>query len=115
MGKAWLYVGLTSFFELIWIYGFNVASHWWEWLLIIIFIGLDLHFLSKACEKLPTGTVYAIFAAIGTMGTTLMDILIFNQVVSIGKLFFIFILIIGVIGLKVSDTIEENKRTKEVI
>lgn len=115
MGRAWLYVGLTSFFELIWIYGFNVASHWWHWLLIVTFIGLDLYFLSKACEKLPTGTVYAIFAAIGTMGTTLMDILLFNQVVSIGKLLFILILIVGVIGLKVADSVEEHKRAKEVI
>lgn len=115
MSKAWLYVGLTCFFELVWIYGFNVAAHWWQWLLIVTFIGLDLHFLSKACEQLPTGTVYAIFAAIGTMGTTLMDILIFNRDISVGKLLFTFILIVGVIGLKVSDTLEERKRAREVM
>jgi len=49
------------------------------------------------------------------MGTTLMDILLFNQVVSIGKLLFILILIVGVIGLKVADSVEEHKRAKEVI
>lgn len=115
MGKAWLCVGLTSFFELVWIYGFNVASEWWHWLLIIIFIGLDLHYLSKACEELPTGTVYAIFAAIGTVGTTLMDIFLFNQHISVEKLLFIIILIVGVVGLKISDSIEEKKRLREVI
>ncbi len=115
MGKAWVYVGLTSFFELVWIYGFNMASIWWHWIFIVIFIGFDLHFLSKACEKLPTGTVYAIFAAIGTTGTTLMDIFLFNQEISIGKLLFILILIVGVIGLKISDTIEGKNHLRGVM
>ena len=115
MGKAWVYVGLTSFFELVWIYGFNMASIWWHWIFIVIFIGFDLHFLSKACEKLPTGTVYAIFAAIGTTGTTIMDIFLFNQEISIGKLLFILILIVGVIGLKISDTIEEKNHLRGVM
>ncbi len=68
-----MYVGLTSLFELFWIFGFNVANSWWHWIIIVSIIAIDFHFLSKACEKLPTGTVYAIFAGAGaafcTFGT----------------------------------------------
>ncbi|WP_246830703.1 SMR family transporter, partial [Nosocomiicoccus sp. HMSC059G07] len=59
MNKAWIYVFLTSFFELVWIYGFNVATTWWHWAILVPIIILDFLILSKACESLPTGTVYA--------------------------------------------------------
>jgi len=72
--KGWLYVALTSFFELVWIYLFNVASAWWHWIFILFFIVIDFHFLTIACQRIPTGSVYAIFAAVGTLGTALMDI-----------------------------------------
>ncbi|CAM3142889.1 multidrug efflux SMR transporter [Filibacter tadaridae] len=109
MNKAWFAVGMTSFFELVWIYGFNTASEWWHWIFIIGFIILDFHFLTIACETLPTGTVYAIFAGIGTIGTSLMDVLLFGGSLSGGKVFFIVVLVIGVIGLKLADDNEEKK------
>ena len=109
MNKGWIYVGLTSFFELVWILGFNIASVWWHWIFIVGFIFVDFYFLTKACEMLPTGTVYAIFAAIGTLGTSLMDVFIFNETINAGKIFFIVILIIGVAGLKMADSLEEQK------
>lgn len=112
MKKAWLYVAATSFFELVWIFGFNVASVWWHWIPIILFILVDFHYLSKACAELPTGTVYAIFAAIGTIGTALMDVFFFGQTLSGGKIFFITILVIGVIGLKLADGQDEKTAVK---
>lgn len=115
MEKKWLYVGLTSFFELVWLYGFNVASSWWHWIFIVIFIFIDFHFLTKACEELPTGTVYAIFAGIGTVGTALMDVYIFGGSLSIGKIFFILVLVVGVIGLNLADKIEEEKKQKGIV
>lgn len=114
MSKGWIYVGLTSLFELIWIYGFNVADAWWHWTFIIAFIIIDFYFLTKACELLPTGTVYAFFAGVGTLGTTLMDVFIFNETINLGKIIFIIILIAGVIGLKMADSMEEKKIAEEV-
>lgn len=112
MKKAWLYVGITSFFELTWIFGFNVASTWWHWIIIVALIIVDFHYLAKACEGLPTGTVYAVFAGVGTVGTTLMDVWLFDQQLGAGKLLFIFILVIGVIGLQMADTLDEKRKVK---
>ncbi|CAM4427184.1 hypothetical protein GNQ08_14175 [Paenibacillus macerans] len=61
MNKGWIFVLLTSLFELIWVFGFNVADTWWHWGIIIVVILIDMQFLAKACESLPTGTVYAVF------------------------------------------------------
>lgn len=115
MEKKWLYVALTSFFELVWIYGFNVASSWWHWIFIVIFIFIDFHYLTKACQELPTGTVYAIFAGVGTVGTALMDVFFFGGSLSVGKVFFILILVIGVIGLNIADKVEEEKLKKGLV
>lgn len=115
MNRAWLYVAMTSFFELVWIYGFNVASAWWHWIFIVFFIVIDFYFLTKACELLPTGTVYAIFAAVGTIGTALMDTFFFGQPLTASKILFICILVLGVIGLKVADTVEEKKTLKGIM
>lgn len=110
--RAWFYVAATSFFELVWIFGFNVASAWWHWIFIILFIFIDFHFLTKACECLPTGTVYAIFAGIGTVGVALMDVLFFGQTLSVAKIAFIVVIVIGVMGLNIADSIDEKKATK---
>ena len=106
--KYWLYVALTSLFEMIWIYGFNTANAWWHWLFVIVFIGFDFYFLSRACEGLPTGTVYAIFAAVGAVGTVLMDYFLFGGHIETAMLFFIGILVIGVIGLNLADNQAEK-------
>jgi len=103
MNKAWIYVLLTSVSELIWIYGFNAAAVWWHWILVVAFLTLDLHFLAKACETLPTGTVYAIFSATGTLGTAWMDVYMFGGTLSLGKIGFMALLVAGVIGLKLTD------------
>ncbi|MDN4606491.1 DMT family transporter [Sporosarcina highlanderae] len=103
MNRAWMYVLMTCLFELLWIYGFNVADAWWHWAIIVTIIIVDFFVLSKACENLQTGTVYAIFAAAGTVGTTLMDIFIFGEVFSAKKGFFIVLLVFGVIALNLAD------------
>ncbi|WP_107840836.1 DMT family transporter [Metasolibacillus meyeri] len=114
MRKSWLYVGLTALFELFWVFGFNVASIWWHWGIVIGIIMIDFYFLSKACEKLPTGTVYAIFAGAGTIGTALMDIFIFDGEFSLIKSVFMVILVAGVIGLKLADNLSEEKMEEGV-
>lgn len=112
MNKGWIYVALTSFFELVWIFGFNVASAWWHWVPIVICIVIDFQMLAKACENLPTGTVYAVFAAVGTIGTALMDVFLFDATLTGLKILFITILVLGVIGLNIADSVEEKKLKK---
>ncbi|MFC4600805.1 DMT family transporter [Cohnella hongkongensis] len=114
MNKGWIFVILTSLTELLWIFGFNVAAAWWHWILITVIIFADFLFLSKACELLPTGTVYAIFAAAGTVGTALMDILIFNAEFNVAKGLFMGMLVVGVIALKLFDHKPESGPAKGV-
>ncbi len=112
ISKGWTYVVLTCIFELLWIYGFNAAESWPHFILIALIIVADFYFLEKACETIQTGTVYAIFSAVGTVCTALMDTLIFNVEFTIAKGFFIALLIAGVISLKLAEN-EETPAEKE--
>lgn len=112
ISRGWTYVVLTCIFELLWIYGFNAAESWPHFILIALIIVADFYFLEKACETIQTGTVYAIFSAVGTVGTALMDTLIFNVEFTIAKGFFIALLIAGVISLKLAEN-EETPAEKE--
>lgn len=120
MNRSWIYVVLTCCFELLWIYGFKVAALWWHWMIIIGIIIIDFYFLSEACAGLPTGSVYAIFAGIGTIGTALMDVVLFGGSLSTGKIIFIILLLSGVIGLKLADQVnsyqadDSNQKRKGV-
>lgn len=112
ISRGWTYVVLTCIFELLWIYGFNAAESWPHFILIALIIVADFYFLEKACETIQTGTVYAIFSAVGTVCTALMDTLIFNVEFTIAKGFFITLLIAGVISLKLAEN-EETPAEKE--
>ena len=97
-----MYVILTCLFEL-WIYGFSAAENCFHFLLIAIIILTDFYFLEKACETIQTGTVYAVFSAVGTICTALMDTLLFQVEFSMAKGLFIALLILGVISLKLAE------------
>ena len=108
MKKDWMYVALTSLCEILWLLGFSFATTWWQWIGIVALIVLDFHFLAKACENLPTGTVYAIFAGVGTFGTVLIDLVIFNKPFDLMTSAFMLILVAGIIGLKLRDGQKEE-------
>lgn len=63
-----------------------------------------------AGRKLPVGTVYAVFVGLGTAGTVLSEIIIFNEAFSGAKLLLVGILLAGVIGLKLvtKDPVSEG-------
>ncbi|BFH68437.1 MAG: multidrug efflux SMR transporter [Paenibacillus dendritiformis] len=109
MNKYWLYVILTCLLEMVWVFGFSTADAVWQWILLAGVIIVDFYFLSKACEGLPTGTVYAIFAGVGSIGTVLMDYFLFGGNMSALKLVFIGLLVAGVIGLKLADNQAEER------
>ncbi len=64
-------------------------------------IALSLFLVTKVLKTLPIGTAYAVWTGIGAVGTVLIGILFFKEPVSFGRLFFIFTLIVSIIGLKV--------------
>ncbi|MHA6260153.1 DMT family transporter [Sporosarcina sp. CAU 1771] len=99
---AWLYVLFAAIVEVFWVIGLRYSDTVWEWLATIIAIIFSFYFIIKACEKLPSGTVYAVFTGSGAAAIVLTEFLVFGAEFSIWKVVFIGLIIIGVVGIKVT-------------
>src|SRR5690625_3434849 len=105
----WVYVLFAAIVEVFWVIGLRYSSTLLDWLGTIIAIIFSFYFIIKACEKLPSGTVYAVFTGSGAAAIALIDFTIFGEEFSISKALFIGLIIIGVIGIKLT-TVEEPEK-----
>lgn len=67
----------------------------------VIFAASSFMLLNKVIKTIPLGTAYAVWTGIGAVGTVLIGIFFFKESTEFLKLFFIFLLIASIIGLKV--------------
>ncbi|KKB38289.1 DMT family transporter [Bacillus thermotolerans] len=111
MTKEWLKVLVAAFFEVGWVIGLKHADHALEWAGTAAAIFISFYLLIMAGNKLPVGTVYAVFVGLGTAGTVLSDILLFGEPVKVEKLILIAILLVGVAGLKLVTDEAEGERS----
>lgn len=100
MNANWLKVLIAAFFEVFWVIGLKHADRVLEWVGTAIAILVSFYLLIDASRKLPVGTVYAIFVGLGTAGTVFADIVFFGEPFKMAKILLIFVLLIGVMGLK---------------
>ncbi|MCD7937397.1 MAG: multidrug efflux SMR transporter [Tannerellaceae bacterium] len=71
-------------------------------LLTLLFMGLSFYTLSLALKVIPIGVGYAVWAGIGAIGSVLTGMIFFHESRDIRKLFFVFLIIAGIVGLKLS-------------
>lgn len=107
---AWTYVVFASIVEVFWVLGLRFSETFLQWLGTIVAIIFSFFFIIKACEKLPSGTVYAVFTGAGAAAIVLLDFLLFGADFSVGKLGFIILIIVGVVGIKMTtdDQVEDR-------
>lgn len=103
---------LASLLEVCWVTGLKHSGSILEWSLTILAIIATFILLPIAAKSLPIGTVYAIFAGLGTAGTVIVEIIVFGEPFNLLKVLLIGTLLIGVIGLKTVSN--EPSKSKEV-
>ena len=102
----WLYLFLASVFEVGWPLGFkmaNLTSAKVAWIIFaVIAMTLSGVFLYYAQKQIPIGTAYAIWTVIGASFTFLIGIIFFHDAASLLRFLGVFLIITGVILLKVA-------------
>ncbi|WKU14116.1 DMT family transporter [Staphylococcus devriesei] len=98
----WLKVVLAGLIEVVWVTGLDNAHNIITWLFTLFFIALSFYLMLSALKHLPVGTVYAVFVGIGAAGTVIVDMIFFNQPFTFSKIALLLLLLIGIIGLKLS-------------
>lgn len=99
----WIYLAVAGAFEI----GFTtclkldgtVAT-----ILFFVFAALSFWLLTQAMKTIPLGTAYAVWTAIGAVGTAIMGVLAFGDPVTFWRMFFLGLMVAVVVGLKMVST-----------
>ncbi len=104
--SAWLVLLLAGLFEVGYAlsvggsHGFTVLP----WSLVAIgFFLLTLFALSVALRSIDVGIGYAVWAGIGAVGAAVLGPVFFEETLTPVKAFWLAVIIVGVIGLKIAD------------
>ncbi|HEY4601750.1 MAG TPA: multidrug efflux SMR transporter [Cerasibacillus sp.] len=109
---GWIYVLFAAIIEVVWVLGLRFSENLLHWSGTIVAIILSFYFIIKACEDLPSGTVYAVFTGSGAAAIVCIDIIFFDASFSFYQLFFIALIIVGVIGIKLTTDEKDTKRKR---
>lgn len=100
---AWLILVLAGLFEVGFTTCLKLSNNFtnWKWgAAFFVCITLSFLLLNKAVQTIPLGTGYAVWTGIGAVGTTIVGIYFFDEPSDFWRVFFIFLLIASIIGLK---------------
>ena len=109
MNINWILLIIGGLFETGFAVSLGKAQHtsgkeMWLWLLsFVLCVSISMYLLFKAmggANAIPVGTAYAVWGAIGAVGTVIAGILFFKEPVTFWRLFFLSTLVISIIGLQ---------------
>jgi quaternary ammonium compound-resistance protein SugE len=69
----------------------------------LVLLSLSMLALSRAAESIPIGTAYSVWVGIGAVGAALVGIVVHGEAVTPVRLGFLAVLVIAVLGLKLSS------------
>jgi quaternary ammonium compound-resistance protein SugE len=70
--------------------------------------------LGLAVRTLPIGTAYAIWVGIGALGAAILGIILFGEPRTAGRLFFLALLVVSIIGLKITTPAAVEPPTRAI-
>ena len=97
---GWLLVILGGIVEIFWVSGLKYANSFWLHCLTFLGILISFCLMILATKKLEVSVAYAVFVGMGSLGTILVEFFVFGIVPALTQIFFIVLLLSGVIGLK---------------
>ena len=100
----WIFLGIASVFEVVFALSANASkgfSHRWYTLQTFAAASVAIYFLSLSLRVLDVGVGYAIWTAIGAVGTVIFGVVLFGEKLNTGKVVSITAVIAGVMSLKI--------------
>lgn len=100
----WVILFIAGLFEIAWAIGLKYTegfSKLWPSVFTIVCMIISMGLLAYAVKYLPVGTAYAIWTGIGAVGTAILGMILFNESKELVRIFFIFLIVVGIVGLKI--------------
>ncbi len=102
---AWFILFLGGLFEVAWAVGLKYSAGFtrlWPSVWTAVAMLLSIWLLAVAMKSLPVGTAYAVWVGVGAVGTALLGIVLFHEPAHAARLASIAIIILGIVGLKLT-------------
>ncbi len=103
---AWIFLVVAGIFEMFWATMMKLSEGFSKWnysLLTVIGMIASFYFLAKSLHSLPMSLAYPIWTGIGAVGSILIGVFFFKDHLSLLTSFFVALLIVGIIGIKVTS------------
>ena len=100
---AWILLVVAGLLETLWAVGLKYTDGFTKLVpsvLTIVGIVASMFLLALAARTLPIGTAYAVWVGIGAAGAVILGIVLLEEPASFGRLFFLGLLVIAIVGLK---------------
>lgn len=104
---AWLYLIIAGLLEVVWATAMKYSEGFtklWPSAVTIVAMLASFGLLSMAMKELPLGTAYGIWTGIGAVGAVIVGLVFMGEPATLQRLFFIALILIGLIGLKLSSS-----------
>lgn len=102
---AWIMLFIAGLLETGWAIGLKYTHGFTRLvpsILTITAIAASMYLLALAARTLPIGTAYAVWVGIGAAGTAILGMALLKEPVTPGRLFFLALLVVAVIGLRLT-------------
>ncbi len=102
---SWILLVIAGLFEMCWAIGLKYTDGFtklWPSVFTLVTLALSMFLLARASQVLPIGTAYAVWVGIGALGAAVLGIFLFQESANPGRIFFLALLLVSIIGLKLT-------------
>lgn len=103
---SWVLLVVAGLLEVCWAIGLKYTdgfSKLFPSLFTVTALIASIGLLALAARNLPIGTAYAVWVGIGALGAAILGIVLFREPVTGSRLFFLALLFISIVGLKLTS------------
>jgi quaternary ammonium compound-resistance protein SugE len=103
---AWIILVIAGLLEVVWAIGLKYTHGFTRLgpsIFTIVAMIASFILLANAMKTLPAGTAYAVWTGIGAVGASITGIILLGESVSPLRIASLCLIIVGIIGLKVSS------------
>ncbi|RYG17208.1 MAG: multidrug efflux SMR transporter [Chitinophagaceae bacterium] len=104
--NAWIWLLVAGLFEIQWAVTLKYTEGFtrlWPSVFCLVGMVISVYGLAVAQKTLPLGTSYAVWVGIGILGAAIFGMILFDEPKTLIRIGFIILILIGIIGLKVSS------------
>lgn len=103
---SWIILLIAGLLEICWAIGLKYTEGFTKPIpstFTLVTLAGSMYLLAKASQTLPIGTAYGVWVGIGALGAALLGVFLFNEPVTPLKVFFLGLLLVSIIGLKLTS------------